>query len=68
MKGAFNDKPIFAGLCHVMIQAYLRKEKSSGRQNLKYSEEFTSFLTTKRNENDYLTDPDLCYENVARFK
>lgn len=44
MKGAFNDKPIFAGLCHVMIQAYLRKEKSSGRQNLKYSEEFTSFL------------------------
>lgn len=44
MEGAFNDKPIFTELCHVMVQAYLRKEKGSGRQNLKYPEEFTSFL------------------------
>ena len=22
----------------------------------------------RRNENDYLTDSDLCYQNVARFK
>lgn len=44
MKGAFNDKPVFTGLCHIMVQAYLRKEKDAGRQNLKYSEEFTNFL------------------------
>ena len=44
MKGAFNDKPVFTGLCHVMVQAYLRKEKDTGRQNLKYPEEFTNFL------------------------
>ena len=23
MKGAFNDKPVFTGLCHIMVQAYL---------------------------------------------
>lgn len=44
INGAFNDKPVFTGLCHVMVQAYLRKEKGSGLQNLKYSEEFTNFL------------------------
>ncbi|PKY54364.1 hypothetical protein RhiirA4_473138 [Rhizophagus irregularis] len=70
-------------------------KKGSGRQNLKYSKEFTSFLVIlgsfsnrvldlfqqnlkgrtiqsirqlKRNENDYFTNPDLCYENVTRFK
>ena len=44
MRGVFNDKPVFTGLCHVMVQAYLRKENSFGIQNLKYSEEFTNFL------------------------
>jgi len=44
MRGVFNDKPVFTGLCHVMVQACLRKENSLGMQNLKYSEEFTNFL------------------------
>ncbi|PKK59329.1 hypothetical protein RhiirC2_871301 [Rhizophagus irregularis] len=44
IKGAFNDKPVFTGLCHIMVQAYLRKEKDMGKQNSKYSEEFTNFL------------------------
>ncbi|PKK59114.1 hypothetical protein RhiirC2_795301 [Rhizophagus irregularis] len=44
INGAFNDKPVFTRLCHVMVQAYLQKEKGSGLQNLKYSEEFTNFL------------------------
>ncbi|PKB97973.1 hypothetical protein RhiirA5_432167 [Rhizophagus irregularis] len=95
MRGVFNDKPVFTGLCHVMVQACLRKENSLGMQNLKYSEEFTNFLVIlasfsnwalelfrqnlegrtiqnirrlRKNEIDYLTDPDLCYENIARFK
>ena len=44
MKGVFNDKPVFTGLCHIMVQAYLWKENSLDTQNLKYSEEFTNFL------------------------
>ena len=44
IKGAFNDKPVFTELCHVMVQAYLQKEKDTGKQNLKYPEEFTNFL------------------------
>jgi hypothetical protein len=44
MRGVFNDKPVFTGLCHVMVQACLRKENNLGMQNLKYSEEFTNFL------------------------
>ncbi|CAB4438414.1 unnamed protein product [Rhizophagus irregularis] len=66
-----------------------------GKQNIKYSEEFTSFLVIlggissraldlfrqnlegrsirsirylRNNNEDHLTNPELCFENVARFK
>lgn len=45
MKGAFKDKPIFTGLCEVMGDAIERKMKNKSKRNLKYSDEFTSFLT-----------------------
>lgn len=44
MKGAFNDVPVFKGLCEVMNDAAERKLKNKGKQNMKYSEEFTNFL------------------------
>ncbi|GES74758.1 hypothetical protein GLOIN_2v1772310 [Rhizophagus clarus] len=95
LQGVFNDKPIFVGLCEVMNDAAERKIKNKGKQNIKYSEEFTNFLVIlggfstraldlfwqnlegrciqsirylRRNGEDCLTNPDLCYENVARFK
>ncbi|EXX71932.1 hypothetical protein RirG_074070 [Rhizophagus irregularis DAOM 197198w] len=95
LKGAFKDKPIFTGLCEVMGDAIERKMKNKSKRNLKYSDEFTSFLTIlggissraldlfrqnlegrtiqsirqlRRNDDDYLTNPELCYENVARVK
>ncbi|PKC08011.1 hypothetical protein RhiirA5_417479 [Rhizophagus irregularis] len=95
INGAFKDTPVFSGLCKVMSEAAERKAKNKSKQNMKYSEEFTSFLILlgnissraldlfrqnlegrgiqslrklRRNSEDYLTDPDLCFENVARFK
>jgi hypothetical protein len=44
LQGAFNHKPIFVGLCEVMNDAAERKIKNNGKQNIKYSEEFTNFL------------------------
>ncbi|RIB05663.1 hypothetical protein C2G38_2219046 [Gigaspora rosea] len=44
LKGAFNDAPIFTGLCEVMSDAIERKMKNKSNKNLKYSEEFTNFL------------------------
>jgi hypothetical protein len=29
---------------------------------------FIDYRKLRRNDEDYLTDPDLCFENVARFK
>ncbi|CAB4433755.1 unnamed protein product [Rhizophagus irregularis] len=87
--------PVFTGLCEVMGNAIERKINNKSKRNLKYSEEFTNFLTIlggissralelfrqnleghslqsirqlRRNNEDYLTNPELCYENVARFK
>ncbi|CAB4415318.1 unnamed protein product [Rhizophagus irregularis] len=44
LQGVFNHKPIFIGLCEVMNDAAERKIKNKGKQNIKYSEDFTSFL------------------------
>ncbi|CAG8788506.1 42886_t:CDS:2, partial [Gigaspora margarita] len=92
LKGAFNDAPIFTGLCEVISDAIERKMKNKSNKNLKYSEEFTNFLVIlggissraldifrqnlenrsiqilRRNNNEYLTNSELCYENVAKFK
>ncbi|RGB31607.1 hypothetical protein C1646_763854 [Rhizophagus diaphanus] len=95
LKGAFKDTPVFTGLCEVMGNAIERKLKNKSKTNLKYSDEFTSFLVIlegfssraldlfrqnlegrtiqsirqlRRNSEVCLTNPDLCYENVARFK
>ncbi len=45
MKGAFKDMPVFTGLCEVMGNAIEWKIKNKSKRNLKYSDEFTSFLT-----------------------
>ncbi|CAG8600633.1 21664_t:CDS:2 [Gigaspora rosea] len=44
LKDAFNDAPIFTGLCEVMSDAIEQKMKNKSNKNLKYSEEFTNFL------------------------
>lgn len=44
LKGAFKNTPAFTGLCEVMGNAIERKMKNKSKRNLKYSEEFTSFL------------------------
>jgi hypothetical protein len=44
INGAFNEKPVFEGLCEVMVQASIRKDNNKGKQNIKYNEEFTNFL------------------------
>ena len=41
---AFEQKPVFKGLCYIMLQAAEREEKDKGLQNLKYSNEFLDFL------------------------
>ncbi|CAG8822923.1 5389_t:CDS:2, partial [Gigaspora margarita] len=61
--GAFEQKPVFKGLCHIMLQAAERKEQDKGLQNLKYSNKrYRSIL------DDAINNPDLCYKNVVRFK
>lgn len=42
--GAFEQKPVFKGLCYIMLQAAEREENNKGMQNLKYSNEFLDFL------------------------
>jgi len=44
INGAFNENPVFKGLCEVMVQAAIRKDNNRGKQNIKYNEEFTNFL------------------------
>ena len=44
INGAFKKLPVFIGLCKVIVEAVERKMKNKGKQNLKYPEEFTSFL------------------------
>jgi hypothetical protein len=44
IKGVFEDTPVFLGLCKVINKAAERKAKNKGKQNMKYSEEFTNFL------------------------
>ncbi|CAB4445037.1 unnamed protein product [Rhizophagus irregularis] len=94
--GAFDRKPVFKGLCYIMLQAAEREEDNKGIQNLKYSNEFLDFLvilesislkaldlfrqnlagmtirrTIRRHRStseNAINNPDLCYENVARFK
>ncbi|CAB4434731.1 unnamed protein product [Rhizophagus irregularis] len=42
--GAFKEKPVFTGLCDVMVQAAIRKDNNKGKQNIQYNEDFTNFL------------------------
>jgi hypothetical protein len=42
--GVFNEKPVFEGLCEIMVQAAIRKDNNKGKQNFKYNEELTNFL------------------------
>ncbi|RGB32097.1 hypothetical protein C1646_763278 [Rhizophagus diaphanus] len=42
--GAFKEKPVFTGLCKVMIQAAIRKDNNKGKHNIQYNEDFTNFL------------------------
>lgn len=44
IQGAFDKKPVFEGLCSIMLQASVRKEKNISKRNLKYTEEFKNFL------------------------
>ncbi|RGB30277.1 hypothetical protein C1646_671833 [Rhizophagus diaphanus] len=44
LQDAFDHKPIFVELYEVMNDAVERKIKNKGKQNIKYSEEFTNFL------------------------
>ena len=44
INGVFNEKPVFMGLCEVMVQAAIRKENNKGKQNIHYNEDFTNFL------------------------
>ncbi|PKC59334.1 hypothetical protein RhiirA1_400032 [Rhizophagus irregularis] len=77
INGAFKDTPVFSGLCKVMSEAAERKAKNKRnissraldlfRQNLE-GRGIQSLRKLRRNSEDYLTDPDLCFENVARFK
>ncbi|CAB4438552.1 unnamed protein product [Rhizophagus irregularis] len=40
----FNEKPVFEGLCKIMVQAAIRKDNNKGKQNFKYNEELTNFF------------------------
>ena len=42
--GAFKEKPVFIGLCEVMLQAAICKDNNKGKQNIQYNEDFTNFL------------------------
>ncbi|PKB97069.1 hypothetical protein RhiirA5_279367 [Rhizophagus irregularis] len=92
VQGAFDQKPVFKGLCYIMLQAAERKEQEKGLRNLKYPTEFLNFLivlgsislkaldlfrqnlagmtirTIRSISEDAINNPDLCHENVARFK
>ncbi|GBC08460.1 hypothetical protein RclHR1_08130003 [Rhizophagus clarus] len=57
--GAFEQKPVFKGLCYIMLQAAECEENNKGMQNLKRHRSASE---------DAINNPDLCYENVARFK
>jgi len=48
VKGTFKDMPVFTNLCEVMDNTIERKIKNKSKRNLKYSDEFTSFLTILR--------------------
>jgi len=117
-QGAFDKKPVFKGLCQIMLQVSEASEANKGKQDLRYSTEFTNFLVVLRsispkslelfrqnlegqslrniryiffisyciylkylliliyalfrylqnNSKEKLVDPNMCYENVARFK
>ncbi|CAG8855174.1 22756_t:CDS:2, partial [Gigaspora margarita] len=80
-KGIFEQKPVFKGLCYIMLQATECKNQDKGLQNLKYSNKFLNFfiilesislkaldLFCQNLADDVINNPDLCYENVVRFK
>ncbi|CAB5213589.1 unnamed protein product [Rhizophagus irregularis] len=48
VQGTFDQKPVFKGLCYIMLQAAEREEQGKGLRNLKYSTEFLNFLIVLR--------------------
>ncbi len=62
MKGVFNDVPVFKGLCEVMNDIAERKLKNKGKQNMKYSEEFTNFLIILKSFSNHVLD--LFWQNL----
>ncbi|EXX58814.1 hypothetical protein RirG_194570 [Rhizophagus irregularis DAOM 197198w] len=55
LKGVFKEQPVFMGLCEVICDAAERKSKHMGKY-------------LRNNNEDHLTNPELCFENVAQFK
>ncbi|PKB95443.1 hypothetical protein RhiirA5_436718 [Rhizophagus irregularis] len=51
----------------VILGSYSSQALNIFQQNLE-GRAIQNIRRLRRNENDYLTDSDLCYENVARFK
>ena len=47
-QGAFDKKPVFKGLCQIMLQVSKALEANKGKQGLRYSTEFTNFLVILR--------------------
>ncbi|CAG8805380.1 14494_t:CDS:10, partial [Gigaspora margarita] len=68
VQGAFNKKPVFEGLCNIMLQAVIRKEKNMSKRNLKYTDEFKNFLDYRSNSEDMLTDPTLSMTDNTKLK
>jgi hypothetical protein len=43
-QGAFNKRPVFKGLCQIMLQVAKSSKGNKGKQGLRYPTEFTNFL------------------------
>ncbi len=44
-QGVFKNKPVFEGLCKIMLEIANREQKNKGNQNLQYSDDFANFTT-----------------------
>jgi hypothetical protein len=42
--GVFEEKPVFKGLCYIMLQMAKREEQDKGLQNIKYTDEILNFF------------------------
>ncbi|CAG8501805.1 20379_t:CDS:2 [Gigaspora margarita] len=62
-EGIFEQKPVFKGLCYIMLQATECENQDKGLPNLKYSNEFLNFLVIL--ESISLKALDLFHQNLA---